>query len=59
MDAQTSFPIVEDGRLVHFVYRGEAEDVAVRGNMLANRGRPHDPTGHGCRGSQARNAQPV
>jgi enterochelin esterase-like enzyme/outer membrane protein assembly factor BamB len=30
---QTSFPIVE-GAFAHFVYRGEAEDVAVQGTML-------------------------
>jgi enterochelin esterase-like enzyme/outer membrane protein assembly factor BamB len=29
-----SLPIVEDGGLVHFVYRGPAEDVAVSGNFL-------------------------
>jgi outer membrane protein assembly factor BamB len=29
-----SLPIVEDGGLVHFVYRGPAEDVAVTGNFL-------------------------
>ncbi len=35
MKAQTSFPIVEGGRLVHFVYRGAVQDVAIRGIMLA------------------------
>ncbi|MCH8805445.1 MAG: PQQ-binding-like beta-propeller repeat protein, partial [Planctomycetes bacterium] len=35
MDSQTSFPIVEDGRLVHFVYRGPAEDVSILGTMIA------------------------
>ncbi len=32
MRTQESFPIVE-GSFVHFVYRGEAEDVAITGNM--------------------------
>ncbi len=31
---QESFPIVEDGGLVHFVYRGEAPAVDVTGNFL-------------------------
>jgi enterochelin esterase-like enzyme/outer membrane protein assembly factor BamB len=34
MAAQKSFPIVEDERWVHFVYRGEAQDVAVIGSMI-------------------------
>ena len=33
MNSQERFPIVEDGRWVHFIYRGEAEDVAVTGSM--------------------------
>ncbi len=37
MNAQERFPIVEDNRLVHFVYRGNAEDVAITGNMTALR----------------------
>jgi enterochelin esterase-like enzyme/outer membrane protein assembly factor BamB len=32
MASQTSFPIVEDG-WIHFVYRGDADDVAVTGSM--------------------------
>ena len=32
MAAQTQFPVVEDG-WVHFVYRGEADDVAMTGSM--------------------------
>ena len=36
MKTQSSFPIVEDGRLVHFVYRGDVEDVAILGSMLAS-----------------------
>ncbi len=34
LDQHDSFPIVEDERLVHFVYRGEAEDLAVAGSMI-------------------------
>ncbi len=30
------FPIVENDRMVHFVYRGKAKDVAVRGSMIAS-----------------------
>lgn len=30
-----AFPIVEDGGLVHFVYRGEVEDIALAGTFLA------------------------
>lgn len=33
MAAQSGFPIVEDDRWVHFVYRGDAEDVAITGSM--------------------------
>ncbi len=33
MAAQKSFPIIEEGGLVHFVYRGEARDVALVSNM--------------------------
>lgn len=32
------FPMIEDGGLVHFVYRGEADDVAVAGNMTKDFG---------------------
>ena len=33
MSEQKQFPILENDRLVHFVYRGEADDVAITGNM--------------------------
>ncbi|MCP4205375.1 MAG: hypothetical protein GY769_25980 [bacterium] len=33
MEAQDEFRIVENRRLVHFVYRGEAEDVGITGSM--------------------------
>ena len=33
MTSQERFPIIEDGKWVHFVYRGDAEDVAVTGSM--------------------------
>jgi len=33
MNSQVRFPIVEDGTLVHFVYRGEVDDIAVTGSM--------------------------
>ena len=36
LKAQRSFPIVEDNRWVHFVYRGSAEDVAISGSMIAS-----------------------
>lgn len=36
MNEQTSFPLVENDKLVHFVYRGKARDVGVRGTMLDN-----------------------
>ena len=32
--AQESFPIIEKGGLVHFVFRGAVDDVALRGNFL-------------------------
>lgn len=35
MASHASFPIVEDGRLVHFVFRGDVTDVGILGNMLA------------------------
>ncbi len=34
---QESFPIVEDGGLVHFVYYGEADDLALGGDMIGSR----------------------
>ncbi len=34
MKAQTSFPIIEDNKLAHFVYRGEVEDLAIMGDMF-------------------------
>jgi enterochelin esterase family protein len=33
MESQSGFPVVEDDRWVHFIYRGEAEDVAITGSM--------------------------
>jgi outer membrane protein assembly factor BamB/enterochelin esterase-like enzyme len=33
MASQPRFPVVEEDRWVHFLYRGDAEDVAVTGNM--------------------------
>ena len=30
------FPLVEGGRIVHFVYRGAARDLVLRGDMLAD-----------------------
>ena len=33
---QESFPLVEDGSTVHFLYRGPARDVAVLGDMTAD-----------------------
>ncbi len=36
MESQTSFPVVENDRFVHFVYRGPATDVGIRGNMIAH-----------------------
>ena len=35
MKSQSSFPIVEDDRWVHFVYRGQASDVGISGTMIA------------------------
>jgi len=34
---QKSFPIIEDSGAVHFVYRGEARDVAIVGDMIGFR----------------------
>ncbi len=33
---QTKLPIIEDERYVHFVYCGNAQDVGIRGSMLAS-----------------------
>jgi len=33
MSAQSAFPIVEGDRWVHFVYRGDIEDIAISGSM--------------------------
>lgn len=38
MSEQDAFPIIEEDGLVHFVYRGEARDVAVSGNMTEDFG---------------------
>jgi enterochelin esterase-like enzyme/outer membrane protein assembly factor BamB len=35
--AQSSFPIIEPSGAVHFVYRGEAEDVGIVGDMIGFR----------------------
>jgi enterochelin esterase-like enzyme/outer membrane protein assembly factor BamB len=32
--AQSSLPIIENDRMVHFVYRGPAQDMAIRGDMI-------------------------
>lgn len=37
IDSQWSFPIVEDDGSVHFVYRGEATDVGIVGDMIGFR----------------------
>lgn len=34
LDAHPRFPVVEGERIVHFVYTGEVEDIALRGEML-------------------------
>ncbi|MCI0693411.1 PQQ-binding-like beta-propeller repeat protein [candidate division KSB1 bacterium] len=34
MKTQTSFPIIEDNKLAHFVYRGQVEDLAIMGDMF-------------------------
>lgn len=34
MKAQTSFPIIENERLAHFVYRGQVDDLAIMGDMF-------------------------
>lgn len=35
--AQSSFPIIEGRELVHFVYRGPGQDVALAGDLVASR----------------------
>ena len=35
--SQSSFPIIENERLVHFLYRGEADDMAIAGDMIGAR----------------------
>jgi enterochelin esterase-like enzyme len=37
LEEQTSFPIVDGDTTVHFVYRGQAEDVAIGGDMIGGR----------------------
>ena len=32
MGEQKSFPIIEDNKLVHFIYRGKVEDIAITGD---------------------------
>lgn len=34
MVSQSGFPVVEDDRWVHFLYRGDVEDIAMTGNMV-------------------------
>ncbi|MDA2937055.1 PQQ-binding-like beta-propeller repeat protein [Acidobacteria bacterium AH-259-A15] len=34
MHSHEEFPIIEGDRLVHFVYRGQVEDIAIRGTMI-------------------------
>ena len=37
MAAQSEFPVIEGENLVHFLYRGEAEDMAIGGDMIGAR----------------------
>ena len=37
LEKQSTFPIIEDDRIVHFVYRGEGTDLAVAGDMFGAR----------------------
>ncbi|MCG8608700.1 hypothetical protein MJD09_27400, partial [bacterium] len=37
MAAQSSFPVIEGPDLVHFIYRGEAEDMGITGDMTGDR----------------------
>ncbi|MFQ5927930.1 MAG: alpha/beta hydrolase-fold protein, partial [Terriglobia bacterium] len=41
MNSNTEFPIIEGDSLVHFVYRGDVEDIAIGGTMLD--ALTHDP----------------
>jgi len=34
MNAQVGFPVVEGDRWVHFIYRGEIDDIAISGTMI-------------------------
>ena len=34
MKAQASFPVIENDRLAHFFYRGDGDELALRGDML-------------------------
>jgi len=34
IEDQAGFPIIEDGTIAHFIYRGDAVDVAIDGDML-------------------------
>jgi len=34
MESQTEFPIIEGDDLIHFVFRGEAKDVAIAGDLV-------------------------
>jgi len=37
LEQQGSFPIIENSNIVHFVFRGEANDVGIVGDMIGNR----------------------
>lgn len=37
LEKQKQFPIIEDDRFVHFVYRGDAKDVAIAGDLWGAR----------------------
>ena len=37
LERQTSFPIIEGPDRVHFVYRGEADDIGIVGDMIGSR----------------------
>jgi enterochelin esterase-like enzyme len=37
LDSQESFPIIEDSGAVHFLYRGQVEDVGIVGDMIGYR----------------------
>ena len=36
LERHEAFPIVEDDRWIHFIYYGDADDVAIHGSMTAN-----------------------